>query len=684
MAIQVSPGVNITEVDLTTIVPAVSTTVGGLGGVFSWGPVGQLVQVTNENELVANFGKPTALNPETFFTAASFLNYGASLLVSRAANTTSADANAAVNGVATETTANAFNCVVKNADDYLLKAASFDANALYIAKYPSSLGNSLRIAVCDSTRQYSSAIDITHTTSAGLTEGLSTNNVAISGTFSISVGANTGSMVFLANTVVADANVYGNTVMSALTIGDQITVGNQKVQITGKTLSANSTAAVVSLTFANRYLGSLAYANTTTLARSWEFAGQVPTPTTSAYVASYGNSVAVDTLSVVVVDQGGKFSGSKGTVLESFVNVSRATDAKTTGGVSNYYKDVINTNSKYIWFGKDRTNASSATATNITSSTNLKPVSATMSGGQDGLGEIDIAFGDIATAYDKFQDDRVNVSLLMQGCAQPGSVLLANYMIDSIASVRKDVVAFITPEDAVVTGNPTNIAQALVEWRSAVRDSTYAVIDSGYKYMYDRYNNVYRYIPLNGDIAGLCARTDYTNDSWWSPAGFTRGQIKNIVKLRWNPSQADRDVLYANSINPVVSFPGQGTVLYGDKTATMHPSAFDRINVRRLFITLEKAVARASQYSLFQFNDVFTRSQFVNLVTPLLRNIQGSRGITEFLVVCDGTNNPPEVVDANQFVGDIYVKPNRSINFVRLNFVAVPTGVQFSTVVGQF
>ena len=227
-------------------------------------------------------------------------------------------------------------------------------------------------------------------------------------------------------------------------------------------------------------------------------------------------------------------------------------------------------------------------------------------------------------------------------------------------------------------------ADTLVAWRDAISDSSYAVMDSGYKYQYDRYNDIYRWIPLNGDIAGLCARTDQTNDAWWSPAGFNRGQIKNIIKLAYNPRKAERDILYPNGINPVVAFPGQGTILYGDKTLQAKPSAFDRINVRRLFIVLEKAISRAAKYSLFEFNDSFTRAQFKNLVVPYLRSVQGRRGITDFLVVCDDTNNTPQIIDSNQFVGDIYIKPARSINFIQLNFIAVGTGVQFSEVVGKF
>jgi phage tail sheath protein FI len=257
----------------------------------------------------------------------------------------------------------------------------------------------------------------------------------------------------------------------------------------------------------------------------------------------------------------------------------------------------------------------------------------------------------------------------------------------SLAENRKDCVVFVSPSlESVVNVSPADQASNVVSFRNnnINVNSSYAVMDSGWKYQYDRYNDKYRYVPLNGDIAGLAARTEATNDAWFSPAGFNRGQIKNIVKLRYNPVKLDRDLLYKNSINPIVTFPGQGTVLFGDKTGTKKPSAFDRINVRRLFITLEKAISNASRFSLFEFNDEFTRSQFKNLVVPYLRDVQARRGITDFVVICDATNNTAERIDRNEFWGDIYIKPNRSINFIQLNFVAVRTGVQFSTIIGKF
>jgi phage tail sheath protein FI len=256
-----------------------------------------------------------------------------------------------------------------------------------------------------------------------------------------------------------------------------------------------------------------------------------------------------------------------------------------------------------------------------------------------------------------------------------------NYLI-GIAESRKDCMVFVSPKYADVVNNATP-ATSIVSTAGALTKSSFAVMDSGWKYQYDKYNDVYRWVPLNGDIAGLCVRTDLERDPWFSPAGLQRGVIKNVIKLAWSPAKADRDTLYKAGVNPVVSFPGEGTILYGDKTLQNRPSAFDRINVRRLFIVLEKSIARAARSSLFEFNDEFTRAAFVNLVEPFLRDIKGRRGIYDYKVICDTTNNTPEVIDQNNFVGDIYIKPARSINFIQLNFVAVRTGVSFEEIVGS-
>lgn len=694
MAYQVSPGVNVSEIDLTTAVPGVSTTVGAFAGVFRWGPIGESVLIDSENKLVDSFGRPTSLNAETFFTAANFLGYGNALYVSRAADTTAAGgANSALNAVANTGAVAVANVVVKSRADYETKT-SFESGALYIAKYPGDIGDSLRISVCDSVTAYVSTIDLI---------GEQDSNT-ITGSFQVVVGSNTGVLTFLSSDDAGAANTYANTVIAQLSVGDLITIGNttlgtQNLKLSAiGTLATNSTHAFVNVSFtdtnklaADYVLSNTVNGNTTVanIVRNWEYFNLVDSaPGTSDWVATYGgNTSAVDQIHVVVVDQDGRFGGVAGAVLEVFPAMSRATDAKSAEGASLYYKTVINEGSRYIWWANDRAGAVSNTSANIVSSSNAKPLMLDFDGGQDGADESNAAITTLASAYDLFRNkETIDISLIMAGKPRGGAAntQLGNYLIDNIAEVRKDCVVFITPDDSIARGNPGNEASALVAWRNNVRDSTYAFLDSGYKYMYDRYNDVYRYVPMNGDIAGLAARSDASTDPWYSPAGFNRGQIKNIIKLRFNPTQADRDVLYRNSINPVVSFPGQGTVLYGDKTATSKPSAFDRINVRRLFITLEKAISEAAKFSLFEFNDEFTRAQFRNLVTPFLRDVQSRRGITAFQVVCDSTNNTAERIDRNEFWGDIYVKPNRSINFIQLNFVAVRTGVEFSTVIGRF
>ena len=284
-------------------------------------------------------------------------------------------------------------------------------------------------------------------------------------------------------------------------------------------------------------------------------------------------------------------------------------------------------------------------------------------------------------AYDLFANgDEVDVSLLLTGSANS---TVQGY-VGNIAITRKDCIAFVSPPKTAVVNNAGSESSAVISFRDSLTSSSYAVIDSGYKYQFDKYNNVYRWVPLNGDVAGLCARTDQERDPWFSPGGLNRGVLRNVVKLAWNPTKANRDDMYVKGINPVVSFPGEGTILFGDKTMLSKPSVFDRINVRRLFIVLEKSIARAARSTMFEFNDQFTRAQFVNLVEPFLRDVQGRRGITDFRVVCDTTNNTSQVIDSNQFVGDIYIKPARSINFIQLNFVAVRTGVDFTEVVGKF
>lgn len=769
MPFQVSPGVNVSEIDLTTVVPAVSSTEGGIAGAFRWGPVNERVNLSSEVELVKEFGKPSDDNFETFHTASSFLAYGNQLYVVRAA-----DANA-FNAYANTTAAT--DLQVQNLDDYLTKTTGAAQGAIYRAKYPGSLGNSLKVSICDSANAYQSNLmssvnnsnnTITFAVAVGANTGTLTVTQASQNVTAITVSAggsgynntdvivlsngasNTGNCTLVTNstggitavTVVGGgqfpntsvivvqvanstaganstngntsagasatfsvtlgstaaanslANTELNTQVDLLTVGDRLKIGSQFIKITaiGATSGVSNGVVRSTLSLADLYTGSTAVSKSTNatsteaVTRFWEFFDVTDSaPGTSAFVAERGGSS--DELHVVVADEDGLVTGVKNTVIEKFERVSRATDAKKEGATI-YYKDVINNSSEWLWWFKDNGSATSNTAVNMSSSdVNAKPTTKSFAGGADGGGEANIAFSYLATAYDEFSSaEEVDISLILTGKARGGTYgeQLANYLIDNVAEVRKDCVVFVSPERGDTVGVTTGQADNIVEFRNALRSSSYGVLDSGYKYTYDRYNDVYRFVPLNGDTAGLCVRTDNIRDPWFSPAGFNRGQIKNIVKLAYNPDKPDRDTLYKAGVNPVTTFPGQGTVLFGDKTLLAKPSAFDRINVRRLFIVLEKAIATAAKFTLFEFNDDFTRAQFRNLVEPFLREVQGRRGIYDFKVVCDTTNNTPEVIDSNQFIGDIFIKPARSINFIQLNFVAVRTGVEFSEVVGQF
>jgi hypothetical protein len=688
MAFQVSPGINVSEIDLTTIVPAVSTTEGAIAGCFRWGPCETVQLIDNESKLAARFGKPTNYNPETWFTAANFLAYGNALYVSRAFDSTNMLNAYANSGTVTSNSA----MIVKNDDAYVTAAASFDADVEFVAKYPGALGNSLKISVCDTAAAYASTIDLT---------AVNSNTLFANSKLTLAVGA-TSATVILGNTAALAASTplpHATVVAGLYTVGDYIRVGNtsigyQDLKITNvgsvqvvNTAGTNSGFAQIALTLEDRYRLSTAW-ESSTVDRKWEYSTVTDAaPGQSQFMTATGSAVA-DELHVVVSDEDGLFTGQKGAVLEVFKGLSRATDAKTADGSTNYYATVLNNLSQYVWYASDRTGAATAAAASLAAATTTTPYTTSFVAGADGGDEGTIAFADIARAYDAFASpETVDISLVMTGKSRGSSngAQLANYLIDNIAEARKDCVVFISPEYADVVNN-TGLDQAAdtVTFRNSVTSSSYAVLDSGYKYQYDKYNDLYRWIPLNGDVAGLAVRTDATNDPWYSPAGFNRGIIKNVIKLAYNPSQADRDLLYKNGINPVVTFPGQGTVLYGDKTLLSVPSAFDRINVRRLFIALEKAISRAAKATLFEFNDEFTRARFVGLVEPFLRDVQGRRGVTDFRVVCNETNNTAEVVDSNRFVGDIYIKPARAINFIQLNFVAVRTGVEFSEVVGKF
>ena len=816
----ISPGVEVREIDLTTIVPNVSTTEGVIAGVFRWGPINERVLVDSETNLVNRFGKPTNLNPETFFTAASFLAYGNKLYVTRVANTsgsspsfsvttdgtttvTVADTTGLVSGMEVITTgattlatgatvasvinttaftvtdvndvvgsatgsvqflsntvfssvansgpvANVEYSTILNETDWDNKEETIDTDVKFIAKWPGRLGNTLRVSICANTTGFSSNVDLSTFGSYAELAVVSGSNTAI---LSITADAiadasanqtaiqtllNVTDLLTVGNTVIGEqklkiteftnaantgtANVAvtvdtvaGNTTVTTtdttglianmiITSGDATLIGKKVASVTNSTsfeIDSVSTytlaseaiqvspVASISINFEDKFTLSTDYkfqssvTATKFIPREWEFANLVDVaPGQSDFQREQGNTAANDEMHLVVTDNLGRITGVPGTILERYDALSIASNAKTVDGGTNYYRTVINENSQFVWAANDPVGITSNTATNVATPT-LDTLVMSFILGRDGANEENIEVSSLTGGYELYKSkEDVEISLVLQGKAR--GTTLANYLIQQICEPRMDCIALISPQKGDVVNNLNNETAACVTFRNSLPSSSYGVMDSGYKYMYDRYNDINRWVPLNGDVTGLMVRTDRTNDPWFSPAGYNRGIIKNVIRLAWNPRQAFRDELYKNGINPIVTFPGQGTLMFGDKTLLAKPSAFDRINVRRLFIVLEKAISEASKYSLFEFNDEFTRLQFKNLVVPYLRDVKGRRGITDFLVVADGTNNTPEVIDRNEFVGDIYIKPARSINFIQLNFVAVRTGVAFSEITGKF
>jgi hypothetical protein len=635
MAFQISPGVNVSEIDLTAIVPAVQTTAGGFAGQFRWGPVEQRVLISNEAQLVGQYSKPNNTYFKDFFTAANFLAYGDTLYTVRINNTGLSNSITAGNSSVT---------LIKSEEDYDNNFSSgLSGVGNFIAKYPGELGNSLKYSVCPSNTAFESTL---------------------SGTYTV-VNGNNG-VVFSANQA------------AVISTGDLLQLGPDKEIYKVSTVDVGGLSVILT----DEYSGNTVNAGTA-LNRRWEYYNFVSRqPGTSEWATVRGGRN--DQIHIVVIDEDGAWTGVKNQVVERYEALSLAGDAKKEDGSTNYYKEVINRESKYLWWTAHDSQLSSAgnDALGTSFSGGNTPITASFISGSDGSAGTS---GQFQRSYDLFKSaEEVDVSLLLGGSSSSATAI---HLINNIAEYRKDCVVCLSPEqaDVVNNGSYTNAeVDDMVDFRNTLPSTSYAVLDSGYKYQYDKYNDQYRWVPLNGDIAGTMVRTDTVRDPWYSPAGLNRGRIKNVISLAFNPNKTARDQLYKNGINPVTTFPGEGTILFGDKTLLGYPSAFDRINVRRLFIVLEKAIAIAARQSLFEFNDEFTRGQFVNLVEPFLRDVQGRRGIFDFRVVCDETNNTPEIIDRNEFVGDIYVKPARSINFIQLNFVAVRTGVEFEEVVGQF
>ncbi len=667
MAFLVSPGVQVNEVDLTNVVPAVATSIGAIAGAFEKGPVGSIQTVTSEGDLVTKFGKPNSNNFENWLAAASFLQYGNTLRVVRAE---SAIVNAGANS----------GILIRDDDHYEQSfRAGQGSHGEWAARSAGTWGNSIGVDICATATAYEQVLS-----SGNLTVGED------------AVGATT--------IAVDDADLSNN----AINVGDMISFFSDSAgttPVTGETGNEYEVTAISTNDLTIRLKDDPNGAgvqniipDNSFIKRRWRFADLFDrAPGTSPYSTQNSKGTA-DEMHIVVYDKTGSITGfdvdvagqRTKAVLETYAAVSKHPSAKTPQGNSNYYPDVIFAQSTNIYW-TDHPTAGSNWGTDISSGTAFTAVDApivdALTGGTD---DYSLTNGEISIAYNKFADaESVDVNLIIGGSSSIAADTQANYdthgtMLIDLAEGRLDCMAFISPHRAATVGvaDPATQAVNVKNAADTLPSSSYAVLDSGYKYMYDRYNDVYRYVPLNGDIAGLCARTDDVADVFFSPAGFNRGTIRGAIKLSFNPNQSQRDDLYGARVNPVVNFPGQGVTLFGDKTALTTPSAFDRINVRRLFIVLEKAISTASKFQLFEFNDEFTRAQFKNLVEPFLRDIQGRRGIDSFQVVCDGTNNTGEIVDRNEFVADVYVKPARSINFITLNFIATRTGVAFSEVGG--
>tara|TARA_Y100000034_G_scaffold2665_1_gene3238 strand:+ start:703 stop:2913 length:2211 start_codon:yes stop_codon:yes gene_type:complete len=736
MGFQVSPGVNTSEIDLTTVVPGISSIDAGLAGPARWGPANDVTLIDSEDLLVQTFQKPDANTYTTFFTAANFLNYASKLHFVRAVSSAAKNASSAGSPVLISNNAGYYDTYDSDSGGTPITTAG-DWNA----RWAGSLGNSLKVSLCGPTRANlasgntvvasNSDVTLTGTVAVHVSDKSVTGTDTLFGTelrvgdviqlsgntfciatitsntaATVSTNPATGAISAVAcvrmkrsafaepsrnmlGTVAVSANVATVTATTAgaeqpacsfnlqYTVGDIIKINGEERRVTAVT---NSSSMTVNTGFTNT-------ATAQTHSRTWEYAGSFDKePVTTDYTASRGG--LYDEVHVAVVDEDGEWTGNRNEVLEAYTGVSVAKGAKFEDGGKAFYLDRINRRSKYVWWmdhnvaGDAYTTAGAsvaawgadAGASEWQSSGDI--VTASLTGGVDGS---DVTDGNKMTSYGKFKNaEETEIGLLMGG---ESSATVALELI-SIVEARKDCVAFISPEKSDVVNNVGGEADAVVDFRNSLGSTSYALLDSGWKYQYDRYNDVYRYIPLNGDTAGVTAATEASRDAWFSPAGFTRGNIRNVVKLPFNPRQSERDTLYKNNVNPVTTFMGTGTVLFGDKTLLAKPSAFDRINVRRLFIILEKAISRFARFQLFEFNDAFTRAQFVGAVEPFLRNVQGRDGIVDFKVVCDDSNNTSDVVDRNEFVGDIYVKPNRVINYIQLNFVAVRTGVDFSEIIG--
>ena len=737
MGFLVSPGVHVREIDLTNVVPAVSTSIGAIAGPFQKGPVSSVTAISSEEQLLQTFGKPNSSNFEWWFTAANFLQYGDALRVVRAE---SAIVNAGANS----------GILIRDDDHYEDSFSTGQgSHGEWAARTAGTWGNSIGVDICPSARAFEQplgtlnlvngagavgdlqiTVDDQDATDATIAVGdiikfFTNNSVTATSNGAITVPSKTLTVDGNSGTIAVGQRVIGAGISDGGIQAKVVTVTSQTSLILDKAITVADNVPLAFDTVTAVESGNVEYEVTSVsgevltirqlddpaggglktvipdnsyIQRRWRFSDLFDGPPGTSDWATANGRGEKDELHVCVYDTTGDITGFdvdvKGqrtaAVIEVFPALSKNPSAKTTQGGNNYYPDVIFRSSNFIYW-TDHLAAGSNWGTDVATGTDYTLVSgvdvSALTGGTD---DYSVTAGEIERGYDKFADtENLDINLVMGG---PSSGVTDSddgqdtfvTMITDLVELRKDCVGFVSPYRAATVGVTSSIAQTF-NVRNAFDkcpSSSYMVFDSGYKYMYDKYNDVYRFVPLNGDTAGLCANTDSVADPWFSPAGYNRGGVRGAIKLSYNPQKADRDILYKSRINPVVDFPGQGVTLFGDKTALSKPSAFDRINVRRLFLVLEKAIATAAKFHLFEFNDEFTRAQFRNLVEPFLRDVQGRRGIFDFKVICDTTNNTGEVIDRNEFIGDIYIKPARSINFITLNFIAVRTGVAFSEIGG--
>lgn len=657
---QVSPGVVVSELDQTAIVPSVSSSTGAFVGQFNWGPIDEAKLINSGTDFQDVYKKPTGTATNSFlascyFTCLNFLSYSSSMYVVREIGANSKNSGSAgiwldyqysvaanVSSFANTTSGNSVIVFSNTANSYMI------STGMRVS------GNNLN----SNTNVISSAPSGQVVTVYLDTPFVSTINAGDSFVFSDIMTANTTMIKNLSHFEFSfkDSNWH-----------------NEYGPFVAKYPGTMGDSLAVSVCSSATYFSSWTYKDI--------FDGA---PGTSDYADSRGSSN--DEMHIVVIDVKGFFSGTAGTILEKFAYLSKASDVIGTDGVNHYYIDYLSKYSNYIFALGPVDYSLNASwglpSTNGITYSSGNNVTVNLVGGDDGEA---MTIGDLTQGWDIFKNkETYDISLAIAGPSAEVGVAVSQYIIDNVAEYRKDCVAFISPRYQDVVNQSGSESSNIISFLAALsRNSSYAVVDSGWKYQYDAFNRVYRWVPLNADTAGLCALTDYTNDTWWSPAGFSRGKVKNAVKLSWNPNQAERDTIYKAGVNPIVSFSGEGTVLYGDKTLQAKPSVFDRINVRRLFITLEKSISRAAKFSLFELNDAFTRAQFVSMVEPYLREVQARRGLTDFRVICDESNNTSSVVAQNGFVADIFIKPVGSINFIQLNFVATRSGTNFNIISGN-